>query len=1109
MKNRYLLIFLLLILAVTCQNILFADHLFAQENGDLELFVDVSDASGITAIHDGSWDQYHQFREFTDGYLASGQAWGDYNNDGWIDLYVTGGQSASILYRNNGRDEDGTVTFSESDFAQDVALPDANSGGAVWADYDNDGWKDLYVLAHGANRLFHNEAGEGFTDVTALAGVGDTGKGGTATWGDYDGDTFLDLYIANWSCFPQCDPVDHTKAQDRLYHNNGDGTFSDVSALLNIEKLRGAGFAATFVDFDNDNDPDIYVVNDKLYNPVGNVLWRNDGRDSDGTCGGWCWTDVSAETGADIELHGMGLAVGDYDNDNDLDFHFTNMVDPNALLENQDGLFTNQIVNSGLPAGPTRAVGWGTSFFDYDNDGWLDLYFATTAFIKFNDHEGPLGMMLPFRNFLYRNLGRDFDAETPISFDDVTPQSWIDEPIPTMGFAYADYDRDGLVDFVQGNWKERYRLFRNQGVEGQGNNWLTVHLTGGRLVNRDAIGARVILRLSDHRTLMQEVKSGSAMGAGNDTALHFGLGDASIVDALVIWPNGLKRSYPVTPINQIWHIAYPGVKDDPLLAQLRAAADNPFYDVSNQAGVTAQHSATWGMFQPDFTTGYLGIGQAWGDYDNDGWVDLYVTGNQEPNVLYHNNGDGTFDQSEFAPDMALADVRSGGAVWADYNNDGLKDLYVLNHGPNTLFQNTGSGFVDVAKASGVDDIGKGSTATWGDYDNDGLLDLYVTNWSCHPECDPIDPAVAQDRLYHNQGDGTFEDVSDLLVYEKLLGAGFTTSFGDFDDDGDPDIYVVNDALMNPLGNVLWRNDGPDLSGTCGGWCWTDASEETGAGIVIEGMGLAVGDYDNDLDLDLYFSNMVNPSALMQNQGDGTFSDIAKSAGVGAIHGAAVGWGASFFDYNNDGWLDIFMSTTEFRNFDPDTPPDGMHFGHPNLLYQNNGADEAGRVTFHNATPAGWYEVPRRSMGVAYADYDNDGRVDFVTGDWNSGYTLYRNRGDEGGENNWLSVRLSAADVERVNYDGIGARVLVTTSDGRTQMQEVKCGSSLGAGNDTALHFGLGEATVKWVSVLWPDQSVQLFKNVPVNQSWDVSYNKRNGDMSRVLSADAAALKGAD
>ena len=161
-----------------------------------EIFVDATEAAGIDAPHRGTWDEFTG-KVLAHGYLGTGQAWADYDNDGWVDLFLAGGQSPSTLYRNNG---DGT--FSISEHAAEVALADTWTGGAVWADYDNDGWRDLYVLAHGPNTLFRNEAGAGFRDVTAAAGVGDAGKGSTATWGDYDADGFLDLFVANWAVLP-------------------------------------------------------------------------------------------------------------------------------------------------------------------------------------------------------------------------------------------------------------------------------------------------------------------------------------------------------------------------------------------------------------------------------------------------------------------------------------------------------------------------------------------------------------------------------------------------------------------------------------------------------------------------------------------------------------------------------------------------------------------------------------------------------------------------------------------------------------------------------------------------------------------------------------------
>ena len=512
-----------------------------------------------------------------------------------------------------------------------------------------------------------------------------------------------------------------------------------------------------------------------------------------------------------------------------------------------------------------------------------------------------------------------------------------------------------------------------------------------------------------------------------------------------------------------------------------ASASDAFVDVSESAGITATHRGEWELFDDDFVSGYLGIGQAWGDYDNDGWLDLYVTGNLDPNTLYHSNGDGSFSESAFSAQVSLPDAHSGGAVWVDYDNDGWQDLYVLNHGANALFHNQGGqGFVDVTDTAGVGDAGKGTTATWGDYDGDSHLDLYVVNWSCFPECgDPNETAqhgAARDTLYRNRGDGTFEDVSGLLDYDLLLGSGFTASFTDYDNDGDLDIYVVNDQFKNMLGNILWRNDGAG----CGGWCWVDASIEAGARTIIHGMGLAVGDYDNDLDLDFYFSDMVNGMVLLQNQGDGTFDDVAHRAGVKVGPSSAVGWGTVFFDYDNDGWLDLYLTSTEFTQFDIESGPEGMMFEYRDFLFKNS-RDGA----FADVTPAAWLDEPVPSMGLAYADYDRDGLLDVVLGNWNQGYALYRNTGAASASNNWISLRLKGGGD--INRDAVGARAYVTTTDGKTTMQEVKCGSSLGAGNDTALHFGLGQASLQEVRVRWPNGTEQILDDLTVNQFVQVSY----------------------
>ncbi|MFQ5421195.1 MAG: CRTAC1 family protein [Anaerolineae bacterium] len=478
---------------------------------------------------------------------------------------------------------------------------------------------------------------------------------------------------------------------------------------------------------------------------------------------------------------------------------------------------------------------------------------------------------------------------------------------------------------------------------------------------------------------------------------------------------------------------------------LRAqGSDMPFVDVTAASGITAPVRQGTEKI----------TGQTWADYDQDGWLDFYVTDTDGANVLYRNNGDGTFAISPLSASVALSDALSGGALFADYDNDGWPDLYVVNWGQNVLFHNeNGRAFIDVTQTAGVGDDQNGKSAAWGDYDQDGWLDLYVVNWACYPQCGRPSEGD-RDRLYHNNGDGAFTEVTDLLG-NKTRGAGFVASFVDYDNDGDADIYLVNDEFINPIGNVLWRNDGPG----CDGWCFTIVSEEAKADTQVMGMGLATADYDNDGRLDFYFSN-AGPMTLLRNQG-GQFADVAADAGVQFPQGVA--WGAVFLDYDNDGWQDLYLAVSD--------PADGKSDVR-NPLFRNNGDG-----TFVDVGQASGAADPGHSIGVAAADYDRDGRVDLLVGNFDEGYHLYRNQSAGG---HWIGFHLQGG--EGVNRDGIGARVTVTTPDGRTQTQEVICGSGVGGSSMLDLHFGLGEADVADVSVSWPNGQTETAVKLAADQT---------------------------
>lgn len=449
------------------------------------------------------------------------------------------------------------------------------------------------------------------------------------------------------------------------------------------------------------------------------------------------------------------------------------------------------------------------------------------------------------------------------------------------------------------------------------------------------------------------------------------------------------------------------------------------------------------------------IGQAWGDYDNDGWIDLYVTDSEGANTLFHNE-EGTLVKSPLSEQVALTYIKSSGTVFADYDNDGWLDLYVVNDGDaNILFHNEkGEGFIDVTETANVGDSSHGRSASWGDYDKDGDLDLYIANWSCSPNCGHPSQGD-RDTLYRNNNDGTFTDVTRSLLNNKVYGAGFIGSFIDFDNDGDLDIYLVNDAFVNPIGNALWRNDGAG----CNSWCFTEISEATGSDTVLMGMGLLTGDIDNDMDVDFFFSN-AGAAVLLQNQGN-TFSNMTEANGL-LLPNLPVSWGTILVDFDNDGWRDIYLAVTETL---PARSTDDFVF--------INSGDGTFTALESDLTHTG------HTLGVAYADYDNDGWVDLVLGNYDEGYYLYHNEGARLSDHARTSIILEGTQI-------IGSRVIIE-ADGISQMQDIQCGSSLGSGNASDLYFGLGTAQIFELTVIWPDGTQQSFSDLSANQRYVIQY----------------------
>lgn len=536
------------------------------EGNDLGIsFLNVARESGLNAKTIFGGEHKNKYLLETTG---CGVAFYDYDNDGWLDIFLVNGlrlegfpagaEPTSHLFRNN---RDGTFT----DVTTKAGVAHSGWGqGVCVGDYDNDGWDDLFVTYYGKNVLYHNNGDGTFTDVSQKAGV--AGKGTRWNTGcsfvDYDRDGRLDLFVANYidmdlatapvpesgpclykGVLVACGPPGLQGGKNILYHNNGDGTFTDVSEAAGILRANGTyGLGVLTADFDNDGWPDIYVANDS----TASVLYHNK---KNGT-----FEDVAIEAGCALSPDGkpqagMGVSAADYDLDGNLDLLKTNFAgDTPSLYHNLGGgNFEDATFTAGLGA-HTQFLGWGCGFFDFDNDGWPDILIC-------NGHVYPEVEQLkteagyPQRKLLYRNLRNSHFAD--VSFQ---AGSGISDPAPCRGCAFGDFDNDGDIDVVVNTVNDYPQLLRCDSK--LDNNWIKIRTIGTKS-NRSGIGARLICtthpagEAKPHQQI-DEVRSGGSYLSQNDFRVHFGLGKAKKVDALEIrWPSGQVDTLKDLKINQL------------------------------------------------------------------------------------------------------------------------------------------------------------------------------------------------------------------------------------------------------------------------------------------------------------------------------------------------------------------------------------------------------------------------------------------------------------------------------------------------------------------------------------------------------------------------------
>lgn len=481
---------------------------------------------------------------FEPSFLANipggGIAVADFDGDGLPDIFVTGYFLANRLFYNQG---DGSFLENPAINAQ-VAGQQCNVVAA--ADFDNDGWVDVYVACRDrSNLLLRNLAGQGFENVIQPAidhaAVGSNSPRVEAiAWGDLTGNGHLDLFLGVYPAMADPDLANPDNL-DRILLNHGDGSWTEVAGSFvgaDRAKLGRAVLAAIIADLDDDGRPDIYVVNDKLH---GNTLWRNLGPG----CGSWCFGDVSAAVGALRPAFGMGVAVADLDRSGRWDLYYSS-IDEQVLLRGTGNPGAMQFVEDSESVLNHRGVGWSTILSDFDNDGWDDAYlavnsgnFSTTSSV----------------DQLFRNRG---DGE----FDRVTMGSGLDQARPTEAAARIDFDRDGRLDLVLGHWNQGYRLYRN--ISPQAGNWLGLSLRGGGPVNRGAVGAVVEVHTGAGNPQRRMLSAGESRGSSHEPVLHFGLGAASEAQVRIHWPDGLVEDIGVLAAGQYHHRLHPAA--DPIFA---------------------------------------------------------------------------------------------------------------------------------------------------------------------------------------------------------------------------------------------------------------------------------------------------------------------------------------------------------------------------------------------------------------------------------------------------------------------------------------------------------------------------------------------------------------
>jgi hypothetical protein len=534
-----------------------------------------------------------------------------------------------------------------------------------------------------------------------------------------------------------------------------------------------------------------------------------------------------------------------------------------------------------------------------------------------------------------------------------------------------------------------------------------------------------------------------------------------------------------------------------------APVAGPIEFVNSYAGSKIQFTLKNSVSPQRYTIETMAGGVALLDYDNDGLLDIFLTNGAEIpslektgeaywNRLFHNNGDGTFTDVTLKAGVKGVGYSMGVAA-GDFDNDGWEDLYVTGVNANQLLHSNGDGtFTDVTAKAGVTGmvpkLGKAWSvaAGWFDYNNDGRLDLLVINYLnynlktaklCVAEgqpayCSPVDFLGTPEILYRNNGDGTFTDVTESSHLSQLVGKGMGVAFADYDGDGFTDVFISNDTLQN----YLLHNNGDGTFSEVG---LSAGVAYNAFGNAVAGMGADFRDVDNDGKPDIFETTMFGEGfPLFKNMGDGQFQDVSGAAGMATASGRLTAWGAGIFDFDDDGLKDLFTANADIL----DNAPLLAHrpFPLPNGLFRNRGGTSFEDV---GKSAGASFQVPAAHRGAAFGDLNNDGRVDVVTTVLNGPPEILMNRSEN--KNHWILFKLVGT---KSNRDGLGTRIKITTATG-DQYNQAETAVSYNSSSDRRVHFGLGAAAiVDRVELTWPSGVKQTLTGVKADQVITVREN---------------------